>query len=85
MLNELQQKLGEAYSTLLPETVPFLAELMEGKLVLSNLFYINSISYFPSILQFTPFLLTDEEVEKHCQLLISEMEKTFGESLQKYF
>lgn len=56
MLNELQQKLGEAYSTLLPETVPFLAELME-----------------------------DEEVEKHCQLLISEMEKTFGESLQKYF
>lgn len=50
MLNELQQKLGEAYSTLLPETVPFLAELMEGKLVLCNLFYINNFSDFPSIL-----------------------------------
>lgn len=58
MLNELHQKLGEAYSTLLPETVPFLAELMEDE---------------------------SDEVEKQCQLLISEMEKTLGEDLQKYF
>lgn len=43
---------------LLPETVPFLAELMEDE---------NSV------------------VEKQCQEKIQELERTLGESLQKYF
>lgn len=31
VMQELNHKLGEEYLTLLPEIIPFLAELMEGK------------------------------------------------------
>ena len=30
-LEQLAEKVGEEYMTLLPETIPFLAELMEGQ------------------------------------------------------
>ncbi|XP_022087703.1 HEAT repeat-containing protein 1-like isoform X2 [Acanthaster planci] len=58
VLQELHRKLAEDYLSLLPETIPFLAELMEDESV---------------------------EVEQQCQLLVSELEKTLGEPLQKYF
>ncbi|XP_064605769.1 LOW QUALITY PROTEIN: HEAT repeat-containing protein 1-like [Liolophura sinensis] len=58
VLDELHKKLGEDYMSLLPETIPFLAELMEDD---------------------------SDEVEKKCQSVIAEMEKTLGEPLQKYF
>ncbi|KAL5015995.1 hypothetical protein ScPMuIL_005584 [Solemya velum] len=58
MIDELHRKLGEDYMFLLPETIPFLAELMEDE---------------------------SEEVEAKCQSVVSEMEKTLGEPLQKYF
>ena len=32
VVEAIAQKLGEEYMILIPETVPFLAELMEGKL-----------------------------------------------------
>ncbi|KAL3869078.1 hypothetical protein ACJMK2_041804 [Sinanodonta woodiana] len=57
-IDELHKKLGEDYMTLLPETIPFLAELMEDE---------------------------SEEVEKKCQAVVVQMEKTLGEPLQKYF
>ena len=31
VLDELHKRLGEDYMPMLPDTVPFLAELMEGK------------------------------------------------------
>ena len=34
MLQELHAKLAEDYLSLLPETIPFLAELMEGSVLL---------------------------------------------------
>lgn len=55
---EVAKKLGDDFMPLLPETVPFLAELMEDE---------NSV------------------VEKQCQASIQELERTLGESLQKYF
>ncbi|GAB1603094.1 HEAT repeat-containing protein 1-like [Argonauta hians] len=58
MISELHKKLGESYLNLLPETVPFLAELMEDEC---------------------------EAIEKKCQEVLCEMEKTLGEPLQKYF
>ncbi|XP_062578566.1 HEAT repeat-containing protein 1-like [Saccostrea cucullata] len=57
-VDEFHKKLSEDYMPLLPETIPFLAELMEDE---------------------------EEEVEKMCQSVISQMEKTLGEPLQKYF
>jgi hypothetical protein len=35
VVQELTRKLGEEYLTLLPEIIPFLAELMEGKYFVS--------------------------------------------------
>ncbi|XP_056020027.1 HEAT repeat-containing protein 1-like isoform X2 [Ostrea edulis] len=57
-VDEFHKKLSEDYMALLPETIPFLAELMEDE---------------------------EEEVEKMCQSVISQMERTLGEPLQKYF
>ena len=34
VVEDLASKLGDEYMTLLPETVPFLAELMEGKMII---------------------------------------------------
>eukprot|EP00057_Strongylocentrotus_purpuratus_P026401 XP_011680875.1 PREDICTED: HEAT repeat-containing protein 1 [Strongylocentrotus purpuratus] len=58
VLQAVHSQLGEDYLSLLPETIPFLAELMEDE---------------------------SEEVEQHCQDVVSELEKTLGEPLQKYF
>eukprot|EP00794_Sanderia_malayensis_P007770 gene7770-8616_t len=58
LLEQIHKKIGESYMILLPETVPFLAELMEDE---------------------------NMEVEKQCQLVITQMEGILGESLQKYF
>lgn len=55
---EVAKKLGDDFMPLLPETVPFLAELMEDE---------------------------NSDVEKQCQASIQELERTLGESLQKYF
>ncbi|XP_034311475.2 HEAT repeat-containing protein 1 [Magallana gigas] len=57
-VDEFHKRLSEDYMPLLPETIPFLAELMEDE---------------------------EEEVEKMCQSVISQMERTLGEPLQKYF
>ncbi|XP_052098508.1 HEAT repeat-containing protein 1-like [Mytilus californianus] len=57
-IDAFHQKLGEDFMPLLPEAIPFLAELMEDD---------------------------SEEVEKKCQSVIAEMEKTLGEPLKKYF
>lgn len=54
----LAGKLGEDFLPLLPETVPFLAELLEDD---------------------------DEDVERECQKVVSEMEEIIGEPIQKYF
>ncbi|XP_072026252.1 HEAT repeat-containing protein 1-like [Amphiura filiformis] len=58
VLQELHIRLSEDYLSLLPETIPFMAELMEDESV---------------------------EVEEKCQQVVSELEKTLGEPLQKYF
>nr|XP_002737451.2 PREDICTED: LOW QUALITY PROTEIN: HEAT repeat-containing protein 1 [Saccoglossus kowalevskii] len=58
VLQEIHSKLGEDFQILIPEAIPFLAELLEDE---------------------------SEEVEKQCHQVIEEIEKTFGESLQKYF
>ncbi|CAO1368595.1 unnamed protein product [Diamesa hyperborea] len=55
---EMAKKLGEDFEPLLPETIPFLAELLEDE---------------------------NYKVVDACQKAVQEMEKTLGESLQKYF
>lgn len=40
-VDEFHKRLSEDYMPLLPETIPFLAELMEGKLNLSS--WINNV------------------------------------------
>ncbi|XP_048255630.1 HEAT repeat-containing protein 1-like [Haliotis rufescens] len=58
VIEEFHKKLLDDFLPLLPETIPFLAELMEDE---------------------------NEEVEKRCQTVIADMERTLGEPLQKYF
>ncbi|XP_077981207.1 HEAT repeat-containing protein 1-like [Glandiceps talaboti] len=58
VLQEIHNRLNEDFQILVPETIPFLAELLEDE---------------------------SEEVEKQCRQVIEEIEKTIGESLQKYF
>ncbi|KAI8846073.1 hypothetical protein BC829DRAFT_419419 [Chytridium lagenaria] len=58
ILTEFYSKLGEEFLVLLPETVPFLAELMED---------------------------TEEEVQKACQELSTEIKKHLGEDLNSFF
>ncbi|CRL02641.1 CLUMA_CG015914, isoform A [Clunio marinus] len=54
---EMAKKLGEDFEPLVPETIPFLSELLEDE---------------------------DYEVVEACQQGVRELEKTVGESLQKY-
>lgn len=54
---EMAKKLGDDFMPLLPETVPFLSELMEDE---------------------------NPDVERHCRTSIRELERTLGESIQKY-
>lgn len=67
----LYQTLGEEYLGLLPETIPTLAELMEGTC------FIQSTA---------TYLHTDDDlrVEKQCQATIKTIESFLGESLQTY-
>ena len=41
VLNELYERLGEEMLVLFPETIPFLAELMEGEFFLSHFAFIE--------------------------------------------
>ena len=84
---------------LLPETIPFLAELMEGKsrklptdqeavcFDVTTLLTAKALTFKqqPKTLYF--FYVSDEcfEVEEQCQHVISEIEQVLGEPLQKYF
>lgn len=91
MLEEFHARLGEDFMVLLPETIPFLAELMEGEvlsifflLIFANVFLFISVSFH---LLCSKIVLSDEyfEVEHQCQHVINEMERVLGEPLQKYF
>lgn len=46
MLTELASKLKENYMVLLPETIPFLAELMEGEEPSTDCFYYSALTVF---------------------------------------
>jgi hypothetical protein len=46
VVQELNHKLGEEYLTLLPEIIPFLAELMEGKYFIVLKTYIMLLMFF---------------------------------------
>lgn len=88
VLEGFHARLGEDFMVLLPETIPFLAELMEGEphklakdLSLRRLY---ALTFFKTCYF---FYVSDEcfEVEEQCQHVISEIEQVLGEPLQKYF
>lgn len=88
MVLELATRLKENYMVLLPETIPFLAELMEGKTFkaqcLCNLIRLGTWNWLTQLLCFD--LLDEcEEVEHQVQKVINEMETILGEPLQSYF
>ena len=69
----MYSKLGEEFTVLLPETIPFLAELMEGNDRCGLLSYTN--------------MIVDEsvEVEQQTQITIATIEGIMGESIQHHF
>ncbi|KAH0622511.1 hypothetical protein JD844_024882 [Phrynosoma platyrhinos] len=69
-LLEFAEKIRENYMVLLPESIPFLAELMEVTVVLSSTH---------------PPADECEEVEHQCQKTIQQLEAILGEPLQSYF
>ena len=99
-LEKLAEKLGEEYMTLLPETIPFLAELMEGAcLPLGNSLVFVKTCFVVSCSDVHDYVVHDctctcshfnfaddsEEVELRCQEVVTSLEKLLGEPLQKYF
>ena len=76
IVREIYSKLGEEFTVLLPETIPFLAELMEGEVVIHR----SSLVTFGS-------LVADEslDVEKQAHSVIVLIEEIVGESVQQYF
>ena len=70
----MYSKLGEEFTVLLPETIPFLAELMEGNdrcgLLLCMLYMIIDESV---------------DVEQQTQVTIATIEGIMGESIQHHF
>ena len=76
VIQDLSRKLGMNYQSLLAEAIPFMAELMEGKIQPKEK---NDKS--------SRFLFIDpnDEVEKTCHRVVIDMESTLGESLQDYF
>jgi U3 small nucleolar RNA-associated protein 10 len=74
VIQELSRKLGMNYQSLLPEAIPFMAELMEGTQMKFTLFLFHFVFEDPN-----------DEVEKTCHRIIVDMESTLGESLQDYF
>lgn len=76
VLKEVYSRLGNEFMSLLPETIPFLAELLEGKqLPLDRGVCIDRC----------PFADESEDVEQETQSLISTIERELGESIQQYF
>ena len=69
----MYSKLGDEFIVLLPETIPFLAELMEGNDGCGLLSYTN--------------MIVDEsiEVEQQTQVTIATIEEIMGESIQHHF
>jgi len=63
VVEDIASKLGEEYMALLPETVPFLAELMEGKI---TLFLTKCTLYYQIILdEHTPSEIFCPEMLQH--------------------
>ena len=74
ILMAMYNKLGESLLIMLPETIPFLAELLEGML-----WSCSGLSWVFVVLD------EDEQVEQLCQKLIKIIEELLGESIQQYF
>ena len=70
----IYSKLGEEFTVLLPETIPFLSELMEGN---------DGCGLLSCVL----YLIVDEsvEVEQQTQVTIATIEGIMGESIQHHF
>jgi U3 small nucleolar RNA-associated protein 10 len=77
-VEEFYQRLGEEFLVLLPETIPFLAELMEGKCITTPLQQVHNVYLLG-------FIDDDPAVERLTQQVIAVIERYLGESLQKYF
>lgn len=74
ILMAMYNKLGESLLIMLPETIPFLAELLEG------------LQWSCSGLSWVIVVLDeDEQVEQLCQKFIKIIEELLGESIQQYF
>lgn len=76
VLKEVYSRLGNEFTSLLPETIPFLAELLEGKQLPLDRGVCNDRC---------PFADESEDVEQETQSLISTIEQELGESIQQYF
>lgn len=88
VLEGFHARLGEDFMVLLPETIPFLAELMEGEPhKLAKDFCLRRLYALTFFKTCYFFYVSDEcfEVEEQCQHVISEIEQVLGEPLQKYF
>ena len=70
----MYNKLGESLLIMLPETIPFLAELLEGMQ-----WGCSGLSWVIVVLD------EDEQVEQLCQKFIKIIEELLGESIQQYF
>lgn len=83
VLMELASKLKENYMVLLPETVPFLAELMEGEHRLEDK---AACRHFLTVMLKCVCVPDEcEEVEQQVHKVVQEMENILGEPLQSYF
>jgi hypothetical protein len=82
-VREFYDRLGEEFLILLPETIPFLAELMEGK----SYRYIILFHIYTYIYTNDSIICLDDNihVERTTQQVISVIERHLGEPLQKYF
>ena len=76
IVREIYSKLGEEFAVLLPETIPYLAELMEGE-----------CNQLVSAVMSHHDLPADEslDVEKQAHSVIVLIEEIVGESVQQYF
>lgn len=81
VLSMFSKKIGDVYNSYLSETVPFLAELMEGNIQILPITKINWLSLIFIFHKLDPA----EEVEDKVQDLIKELEDILGESLQSHF
>jgi U3 small nucleolar RNA-associated protein 10 len=77
-IDECYNRLGDDFLGFLPETVPFIAELLEG----THHVYLCDLHLI--VIRFC-YLDDNIEVERQCKKLIATMEKYLGESLDKFF